>query len=84
MKPDLNLVDGVYWHLDMSRKEVAILADALEHIRGAGCENYLANIGESSFGHCIRVRPNGKYAEFTAESWCNSCIAHEALEKVGR
>lgn len=55
----------------------AILLEALTLIRGEGCENYYLPIGA-----CLTARPNGRLQEYTAERWCDSCIAHDAIERA--
>lgn len=55
---------------------VEILADALLNIND-GCESFTS-------GSC-REAGSGKTRTplFTADAWCNSCVAHDALERAG-
>ena len=54
------------------------LLESLYQIRGLGCHNYTT----PQYGACITARPDGQYAEYSAESWCDSCIAHNAIAKA--
>ena len=51
-----------------------ILASALVEIRGSSCECYTTGIGS-----CVTNRPNGRYAYYGADKWCNACLADNAL-----
>ena len=64
--------------IEQLEKEKAILLEALNLIRGwGGCENYYLPLGA-----CVTARPDGRLKEYTADSWCNSCIANEAIGRV--
>lgn len=53
---------------------VQILVDALLLIDG-GCESFTS-------GRC-RDAGRIRFAPYTAEAWCQSCVAHDALERAG-
>lgn len=50
----------------------APLVEALKLIAGDRCENYTS-------GSCIGDRGRTKDAPYTAERWCDACIAADAL-----
>ena len=50
---------------------------ALIAIMGPCCENYIS----PQYGACIEARPNGRYAPYEADRWCDSCIAYEVLKQ---
>lgn len=49
------------------------LTDALLLIGGFGCTNF-------THGHCARAG-RLRDADFTADAWCDACIANEALRR---
>lgn len=49
------------------------MREALLRIGGYGCENYTR-------GHC-EAAGRTIDADFTADAWCNACIANAALER---
>jgi hypothetical protein len=57
----------------LDRVRARTLADALLLIAGDRCENFT-----SGPGSCTRTSRTPD-AEFSAERWCNACIAHRAL-----
>lgn len=60
---------------DCVRDVVQILTDALLIIGEQGCSNYV--------GSSCQRSGRGRRAEFTAERWCDECIARDALERAG-
>lgn len=54
---------------------VQILADALLIIGERRCSNYV--------GSSCQRSGRGRRAEFTAERWCDECIARDALDRAG-
>jgi len=74
---DRNLPDKylpLFHEMEKQAAAAPILLAALELIRGNGCHNYYL-----PHGACITLRPDGRLSEYTADSWCDSCIAHEAI-----
>lgn len=63
----------------MNSQALAIAVTALRHIAPEmECENFTSGIGS-----CFR---NGRTvdAQYTADRCCNSCIAHDALERINK
>ena len=56
--------------------------EALRIIAGNGCESFLGKDYKPEFGVCIKERPEGRFAEYEADRWCDSCQAVYALEKL--
>lgn len=47
------------------------MREALRHVGKYGCENF-------TWSHCEQAG-RIKGAEFTADAWCDACVANEAL-----
>ena len=59
---------------DTLRAENVRLREALTAINTGECERVTTGIGS-----CARHPEWNRWAEYTADKWCDSCIAHEAL-----
>ena len=57
---------------DLTEREIALIS-----IMGRSCKNYTS----PQYGTCIEARPNGRYAPYEADRWCDSCIAYEVLKQ---
>lgn len=65
--------------IDSLQRKVRRLSRALRRIRGSSCERVWGQ------GYaCISDKWLSINAEHTADRWCNSCIAHDALRSVKR
>lgn len=49
------------------------MRDALELIARGGCQNYTSGV------RCWAVKGRFRGAHYTAEAWCEACIAQDAL-----
>lgn len=54
-------------------EKVVVLSKALQIIRGKGCKRFIS-------GNCFRDPQLSRTSRYTANRWCVSCIAAEALE----
>lgn len=55
-----------------AKAQLSQMREALTFIRGAGCENYTS-------GSCRDHPERNVYARYTADRWCDPCIADAAL-----
>jgi len=54
------------------RERLEALESALRHIDHHGCQNYTR-------GRCLDYSSRSKDAKYSAEAWCDACVAAEAL-----
>jgi len=77
-----NSIKAIIDDRDRLKQANAAQLEALQIIAGNGCESFLGKDYKSEFGVCIKERPEGRFAEYEADRWCDSCQAVYALEKL--
>ena len=73
-----NSIKAIMDDRDRLRAINAKQLEALQIIAGNGCENYTT----PKYGACIHARPSGRTAEYSAEAWCDQCVAFEVLTEI--